>query len=323
MKPSTDDETPVAHEDQAIYYVSPGGNDTSGDGSVSLPWRTIRTALEKIIPSDTPPVINLAPGTYDESVVITRSVVLQGSGFKEVTIRNSHSTDRDFTIVVDGGGSSVPPTVTIRGLRVDGLFARNRGICAVRAALRMSDVHLYLPGVVAISLGPDISDFVIEDTTIGYLDSSGYQGVHPIDLGIDVKNGSSGSIRNVSAGDHIDHIINIGYRCNVTIRDCRLTGSPIYYADGIRIQGASDVSVHGTEIRRPPGSEPVQAGAMHNPPYAGIEAASGSEDDTRVIIDGCAISGFDVAIGVNLRSTGLLVQNCSLAGSQAAVKTYW
>lgn len=54
-------------------YVSPSGNDASGDGSQSLPFRTIKHALDSV-PKDlgnNEITINIASGTYTEDVEIS------------------------------------------------------------------------------------------------------------------------------------------------------------------------------------------------------------------------------------------------------------
>ena len=103
-----------------------------------------------------------------------------------------------------------------------------------------------------------------------------------------------------------------------------MTGSPIWYADGIRIQGASNVTVRNTTIVRPPGSELASAGPIHNPPYAGIEVASSSNGNSLVHVDGCTVRGFDVGIGVNLMHNQLRVQNNTIAQNTSAdVRTMW
>jgi hypothetical protein len=71
----------------------------------------------------------------------------------------------------------------------------------------------------------------------------------------------------------------------VSIRDSTLTGSTIYYADGIRIQGASNLTIQDTTIIRPAGSEPASTGAVHNPPCAGIEIAASSNGNSLVRVD--------------------------------------
>lgn len=60
------------------YYVSPAGNDSTGNGSASAPWATIQRAIDVISSSydlaGIAPTINLAPGTYAPFSVATSFV---------------------------------------------------------------------------------------------------------------------------------------------------------------------------------------------------------------------------------------------------------
>ena len=47
------------------YYVTVGGNDTSGDGSAIAPWATITHALDNAVDGST---ILVRPGTYSGRV---------------------------------------------------------------------------------------------------------------------------------------------------------------------------------------------------------------------------------------------------------------
>jgi hypothetical protein len=53
-----------------IYYVSTSGNDSSGNGSQSSPWRTIQKAANSVSPGDR---VRIMPGTYNEQVTISTS----------------------------------------------------------------------------------------------------------------------------------------------------------------------------------------------------------------------------------------------------------
>jgi hypothetical protein len=54
----------------ATYYVATTGSDTTGNGSVGLPWRTITNAAAVVSPGDT---VIVAAGTYTNHVALTRS----------------------------------------------------------------------------------------------------------------------------------------------------------------------------------------------------------------------------------------------------------
>jgi hypothetical protein len=302
-------------------HVSPSGSDTDGDGSSAHPYRTLHAALAHAGADASEPSLTLvlADGTYDEALTLTRSVVVQGGGSDRVTIRNPAPMDGSFVITADGDHDPAHPIrVELRGLRVDGWKGTHPGIEAKHATLVLSNVEVYQPSGTGVRIGEDIADFAITDTRVGF------EGELNSDLGIDVGSHSSGTITRFHGGDHIDHIIDIGLGCHVTIRDSELTGSPIYYADGVRIQGASDVTVENTQIVRPPGGQAASSGPAHNPPYAGIEIAASSDEQARVHVNGCTVRGFDVGVGINLTYNAVNVEHSTLAGNVSAdVRTLW
>ena len=45
-----------------IYYLSPTGNDTTGDGTLAKPWKGVQKGLNSITAGDT---LRLLDGIYD------------------------------------------------------------------------------------------------------------------------------------------------------------------------------------------------------------------------------------------------------------------
>ena len=74
------------------FFVATNGNDTSGDGSETLPWATIGKAAQNAIAGDT---VIVGAGTYSERVSISEG----GSALLPVIYRASGD------VVVNGGGS--------------------------------------------------------------------------------------------------------------------------------------------------------------------------------------------------------------------------
>ena len=65
------------------YFVSTGGNDTTGDGSLSAPYATISKAVEiaNAVAGTSFLKINVAPGTYSGSFTISRpNILIEGAG---------------------------------------------------------------------------------------------------------------------------------------------------------------------------------------------------------------------------------------------------
>lgn len=66
------------HADGATYYVSTAGNDTTGDGSSTSPWRTIQYAVDQASVSNTR--IEVAEGTYQENVLLNNPYLVSLTG---------------------------------------------------------------------------------------------------------------------------------------------------------------------------------------------------------------------------------------------------
>jgi len=75
----------------ATYYVSPNGNDTSGNGSLAAPWKTLSNACAKVTsPGNT---IYLTPGTYTDNnrCNLATGITIQGAGKFLVTITSAYN----------------------------------------------------------------------------------------------------------------------------------------------------------------------------------------------------------------------------------------
>ena len=68
----------------ATYYVSPTGNDTTGNGSLNNPWKTIQRAANAAVAGDT---ILIRAGTYRETVTpANNGVTFQNYNGEAVTV---------------------------------------------------------------------------------------------------------------------------------------------------------------------------------------------------------------------------------------------
>jgi hypothetical protein len=75
---------------EAIYYVATNGNDSSGNGSSSRPWRSINTAIRRVPDGSK---IMVRPGTYNGKVVMERifstGIIIQSERPYQAKLRNS------------------------------------------------------------------------------------------------------------------------------------------------------------------------------------------------------------------------------------------
>lgn len=121
-------------------YVAPSGSDTTGDGSQSNPFRTIQHAVDMI-----PPVLNgkrldiiLAPGVYDEDVIITGktgggeySIRILGASTKDDAVNYQVRSIRLFGIGMSYG--------RIRGIKFTGNASGTYDIYAMGSACVLID----------------------------------------------------------------------------------------------------------------------------------------------------------------------------------------
>ncbi|MHA1305052.1 MAG: right-handed parallel beta-helix repeat-containing protein, partial [Candidatus Heimdallarchaeaceae archaeon] len=103
------------------FYVSPTGNDETGNGSQENPYATIQKAIDEIPEGGT---VNVADGTYTENLVIDKDITLQSSGAAADTIINAaDSSNYVVKITADG--------VTLDGFTITGLANGDENQAAV------------------------------------------------------------------------------------------------------------------------------------------------------------------------------------------------
>lgn len=106
---------PLTYATGATFFVSPTGNDGSGSGSSSSPWKTLRHAVSRVAPNQGH-TIQLAAGTYVESGVISipPGINVNGAGRSATIIKAASSmyynpanpgyaTDRYLISLTSGG----------------------------------------------------------------------------------------------------------------------------------------------------------------------------------------------------------------------------
>ena len=94
----------------STIYVNKSGSDVTGDGSAGNPFATIQFAINSATSGDT---VNVASGTYQEDIVINKSLTLQGAGKTETTILRNASVDQ--VVLIQSSD------VTITDFKIDGV----------------------------------------------------------------------------------------------------------------------------------------------------------------------------------------------------------
>jgi hypothetical protein len=320
------------------FYVSIKGSDTTGDGSKSKPWRHIQYAIDHANPkAGTSLTLNILKGIYEEKLVIHKPVALIGAG---IGTASTWANDPLYPIqeitVISGSVDVDTPDILIENatsVNLQNLVVHFGGIKVVNTRFIMYQVEI-----------PDTRGLYgvqIENSSLFYIEKSQIRTLQNTraDYGIDIM-ASSGDIWNSYLGDNFDHAINISSTVlgkpapspnkamkiqSVNIYDLTIDGAKIFYADGIRIQGATNVKIINTKITRSPlNAETADSGAPHNPPYAGIEIAGWITPvmgQALVEIEGVTISGFDIGVGMNFGGYNVKAQKNDISGIKYDVET--
>ena len=142
----------------ATYYVAPTGSDSPGNGSQTSPFLTIQYAIDNASDGD---IINVAPGTYNESITIDKSLTLLGA--------------QDGVDPVAGGRTGGESTIDAGG-------PDNMGVTITASDVTFSGFELtdYFYGVWVAWTGFDAADnYTLSNITISYdyiHDDNGYVG---------------------------------------------------------------------------------------------------------------------------------------------------
>ncbi|NMO14094.1 DUF1565 domain-containing protein [Pyxidicoccus fallax] len=111
-----------------VFHVSLTGNDSTGDGSSTRPWRTVARAVRGLAAGST---VYIHAGTYDATHVdLASSSALDGTATAPITLRGAPGETRP---VLKSNGSSSIFTLNRRywildGLELDGRYARANAV---------------------------------------------------------------------------------------------------------------------------------------------------------------------------------------------------
>ncbi len=119
------------------YYVTLGGNDSTGDGSRALPYLTLQAAHDDLITTGNHDVIFLGPGTHSTAATITLSkdyFFIRGKGRNSIVTR----TGNGDTLALTGDG------IELSGFQVGTATSGSGHGIKVTAADFMRGHHLWL-----------------------------------------------------------------------------------------------------------------------------------------------------------------------------------
>lgn len=105
----------------ATYYISTTGNDTTGNGSIGLPWKTLKKATT--VATTFGDIIHVNPGTYIETQQcdVARGVSIEGDDYNTTIIKSS-LTGTFSTFLQLESGQDTNGGQHISGITLDGQY---------------------------------------------------------------------------------------------------------------------------------------------------------------------------------------------------------
>ena len=124
------------------YYISPTGNDTTGDGSSGTPWATLDKAFSQMSASDT---VKLKDGTYTGALNVINNDVPNGSvgNLTIIEAENAHSATLDgentrWMLNIEVSDFSYKEYIKIDGLR---LVNGEDGVARITGDVRYIEIY--------------------------------------------------------------------------------------------------------------------------------------------------------------------------------------
>lgn len=155
---------------------------TGGDGTTSAitgDHRAFHTIGDAVTAAATDDTINVAAGTYTETLVVDKQLTLQGAGSAS-TIIDASGASADYGILLTAGGVSASQRLTIKGLTVKN--SPSHGIKAYKAGglnldyVTFEDLVLTLNGVRGVEIHNYVTVSDMEIKSCEFV-SNGHQGL--------------------------------------------------------------------------------------------------------------------------------------------------
>ena len=318
-----DIDTNITDSDSSEAYISPEGNDDSGDGSQKNPYASLRTAINCTSDGST---IHLDEGTYsgedNRNITLDKSVTLIGKS-REKTIIDCESSGRLFTM---GSGSKLTLIdITImngNSTGSGGLIYNEGGEIAIKNCI-LKDSHAEPNGGAIYS---NLGTLTIEDSTLTKNSAFQYGGVIYTNGQTVIKNSeftenfltaekavgaciASGGMINLEgclfSRNYVQYsaaaLLNLG---NATINNCRFEYLKTNYTAGAISNhnyalinnsyfGHNDVKHYAGAILAPPSGHYVLTevyNSIFEYNHAGAHGAvSNNYPNTELIMENCAI----------------------------------
>jgi len=152
-----------------VIYVSSSGSDATGNGSSGNPYATITHAVAT---APNGAVILIAPGTYAESISITKSLTLESESSQPTnTIINATGYLNGITITGANASGTTIEGVTVENANAEGIFVQDASQVTVQYDFALNNA-LNASQVCPINIVPATLPCIAEDKAIELIGTS-------------------------------------------------------------------------------------------------------------------------------------------------------
>ncbi|HMI79649.1 MAG TPA: hypothetical protein VK484_12700, partial [Ferruginibacter sp.] len=105
----------------ATYYISPGGNDVTGNGTIGNPWKTLRKATQTVTAPGN--IIHVNAGTYTETQgsFLAPGVTIEGDGSTSTIIKGGFTGQFSILLSLDSPNNT-NGNQSVSGITLDGQY---------------------------------------------------------------------------------------------------------------------------------------------------------------------------------------------------------
>jgi len=218
---------PTTVTSATTVYISLSGNDTTGDGTAALPWRTLQHAYNRITSqfynqSGVPIIIQMADGTYTSGLnaisapLGTTKVIIQGNLTNPALVRVSVTGGNCFT--ASGNGNISVKNVSMAASTVSGVGGAAIG-CQLGAQVDIINVIFETCGYAHI--------FCTTNSTVT-VQSTSYQVIGGAPTHYDVTSGGTVVASGSQSGDVV--VVTLNGTLNFTNCFAQCSGGSFLYA---------------------------------------------------------------------------------------------
>jgi hypothetical protein len=158
-----------AQPQPTVVYVSSAGSDAKGNGSAINPYATVTHAVNVAPPGA---IITIAPGTYNESVTITKPMTLESESSEPAnTIINAAGQLNGIAVTGANANGTTIEGLTVENANAEGIYVQDTSHVTIQYDLLLNNV-LNASQVCPINITPTTPPCISEDKAIELIGTS-------------------------------------------------------------------------------------------------------------------------------------------------------